>query len=275
MKKSLFIALALFSITANAQDKAGCENAEPKYMTRMPGFFIRSCETSEYNTYKYSFINTKDKREYKEVSGRLIIISYAKDPKEARLFSGVQIHTNYYNAVIKAKGESLALNKSFYKMKQSGKTVYFQIDNAVDTDDRGFEIIIVEVEEMKQDIEVNMSDGIDRDGKIALYGILFDVNRATIEPESEKALQTVIDYLNANPTVKIYVVGHTDNTGVFANNSKLSKDRALSVKNYLVTTGKINPARLGSDGVASLCPVSTNTTEEGKALNRRVEIVKQ
>ncbi len=160
-------------------------------------------------------------------------------------------------------------------MKQSGKTVYFQIDNAVDTDDRGFEIIIVEVEEMKQDIEVNISEGIDRDGKIALYGILFDVNKATIKPESEKALQTVIDYLNANPTVKIYVVGHTDNTGVFANNITLSKNRALAIKNYLVTTGKINPARLASDGVASLCPVSSNTSDEGKALNRRVEIVKQ
>jgi outer membrane protein OmpA-like peptidoglycan-associated protein len=128
---------------------------------------------------------------------------------------------------------------------------------------------------MKQDIEVSMSEGIDRDGKIALYGILFDVNKAVLKPESDAALQTVIDYLNENPAVKIYIVGHTDNTGVFANNIGLSKDRALAVKNYLVTKGKIDPSRLGFDGVASLCPVSTNTTEEGKALNRRVEIVKQ
>lgn len=275
MRFFIFITITIFSFTIQAQDKAGCENAEPKYMTRMPGFFIRNCQTSEYNSYKYSFINTKDKREYKEVSGRFIKISYAKDPKEARLFSGVQIHANYYNAVIKVKGESLALNKSFYKMKQNGSTVYFQIENAIDPDDRGFEVIIVEVADMKQDVEINMSEGIDRDGKIALYGILFDINKATLKPESEKALQTVIDYLNTNSTVKIYVVGHTDNTGVFTNNIKLSKDRALSVKNYLVTTGKIDPARLGSEGVASLCPVSTNTTDEGKTLNRRVEIVKQ
>ena len=128
---------------------------------------------------------------------------------------------------------------------------------------------------MKQDIEINMSEGIDRDGKIALYGILFDVGKSVIKPESAPALQMVIDYLVANPAVKIYVVGHTDNTGLFASNITLSKARAKAVKDYLVTKGKIAATRLGSDGVGSLCPVATNGTEEGKALNRRVEIVKQ
>ena len=136
-------------------------------------------------------------------------------------------------------------------------------------------MIIVEVEEMKQDIEVNMSEGISRDGKIALYGITFDVNKAVIKPESEKALQIVIDYLNANASEKIIVVGHTDNTGIFVKNITLSKERAKAVKDYLIAKGKINAARLLSDGVGALCPVATNTNEEGKALNRRVEIVKQ
>ena len=71
------------------------------------------------------------------------------------------------------------------------------------------------------------------------------------------------------------MVGHTDNTGLFASNMTLSKARAKAVKDYLVNKGKIAATRLGSDGVGSLCPVATNGTEEGKALNRRVEIVKQ
>ena len=113
-----------------------------------------------------------------------------------------------------------------------------------------------------------MSEGIDRDGKIALYGILFDVGKSVIKPESAPALQIVIDYLIANPGVRIYVVGHTDNTGLFASNITLSKARAKAVKEYPVTKGKIAATRLGSEGVGSLCPVATNTTEEGKALNR-------
>jgi outer membrane protein OmpA-like peptidoglycan-associated protein len=275
MNRLFVLFLVSISLAATAQDKPGCDTIEPKYMTRMPGFFLRSCELSEYKPYKFSYIELNDKRIYKEVAGRFYHLSYSKIKSEPRKFSGDQIRLNYHNAVVKAKGSSLAIRKDFFKMAQDGKTVWFKIDNAEDDDDLGFDLFIVETEEMKQDIEVNMSEGIDRDGKIALYGILFDVGKSVIKPESAPALQTVIDYLVANPTIKIFVVGHTDNTGVFASNISLSKARANAVKDYLVTKGKINAARLGSDGVSSLCPVATNNTEEGKALNRRVEIVKQ
>jgi outer membrane protein OmpA-like peptidoglycan-associated protein len=74
--------------------------------------------------------------------------------------------------------------------------------------------------------------------------------------------------------VKIIVVGHTDNTGTYANNMTLSKARAESIKNYLINIGKITSSRLISEGVGQVCPVSSNSTEEGRKLNRRVEIVK-
>jgi outer membrane protein OmpA-like peptidoglycan-associated protein len=120
-----------------------------------------------------------------------------------------------------------------------------------------------------------MQESIDRDGKIALYGILFDTDKSDIKPESKVALNEIKDYLNENPTIKIFIVGHTDNTGIFSNNTTLSKARATSIKNYLVSIGKIQAVRLSTDGVASLCPISTNDTEQGRKLNRRVEIVKQ
>lgn len=275
MKRLALLILVSISLLSSAQDKRGCDTIEPKYMTRMPGFLLENCDLSEFSTYKFSYIDLKDKRIYQEVAGRFYHLRYSKIKGESRKFSGEQIRFNYHNAVVKAKGSSLSLRKDFFKMNQNGKTVWFKIDNAEDADDQGFDLFIVETEEMKQDIEVNMSEGIDRDGKIALYGILFDVGKSVIKPESAPALQMVIDYLIANPGIKIYVVGHTDNTGLFASNITLSKARAKAVKDYLVTKGKIAATRLGSDGVGSLCPVATNATEEGKALNRRVEIVKQ
>ncbi|HRG23441.1 MAG TPA: OmpA family protein [Chitinophagaceae bacterium] len=275
MKRLALLILVSISLLSSAQDKRGCDTIEPKYMTRMPGFLLENCDLSEFSTYKFSYIDLKDKRIYKEVAGRFYHLRYSKIKGESRKFSGEQIRFNYHNAVVKAKGSSLSLRKDFFKMNQNGRTVWFKIDNAEDADDQGFDLFIVETEEMKQDIEVNMSEGIDRDGKIALYGILFDVGKSVIKPESAPALQMVIDYLIANPGIKIYVVGHTDNTGLFASNITLSKARAKAVKDYLVTKGKIAATRLGSDGVGSLCPVATNATEEGKALNRRVEIVKQ
>lgn len=275
MKKIFFLLLILCSIQLIAQDKKGCDTVEPKYMTRMPGFKLDNCNLSEYSTYKFSYLDQKNNRIYKEVAGRFYHLRYAKIKEEPRKFSGEQIRFNYHNAVLKAKGSSLSTRKDFFKMNQNGKTVWFKIDNAEDSDDQGFDLFIVETEDMKQDVEVSMSEGIDRDGKIALYGILFDVGKSVIKPESAPALQIVIEYLTDNPTVKIHVVGHTDNTGLFASNITLSKARAKAVKDYLMTKGKIAANRLGSDGVGSLCPVATNDTEEGKALNRRVEIVKQ
>lgn len=275
MKQILFLVLSLFSVTANAQDAKRCEGSEPVYMNRMPGFYISDCKNSEYNDVEFVYW-VKGKANKISKGGKYYHIYYFKNEGETRKFSSAQINQNYNNAILKVKGKVLDEKKTIFSASINGKEVYIQVNTAENsTDTRSYNIEVVEVEPMQQDVIVDMKEGIEKDGKVALYGILFDVNKAVIKPESETALQTVIDYLNANPGVKIYIVGHTDNTGVFANNSKLSKDRALAVKNYLVTKGKIDPARLGSEGVASLCPVSTNSTEEGKALNRRVEIVKQ
>lgn len=275
MKKILQLFALLFSIASYGQDKKGCDTVEPNYVSRMPGFIIAHCKYSEFDEYNFAYMNKSDQYTKKSASGILREIRYDKDPKESRKFSGLQIRTNYENAFLKAKGESLSIRKNFFRLKHEGKIIYMKIDDAEDSDDRGFSVVIIEEADMKQDVVASISEGIDRDGKIALYGILFDVNKTTIKPESEVALKEVIDYLNANPAVKIVVVGHTDNTGIFANNITLSKGRALSVKDYLVKVGKINPARLLSDGVGALCPVSTNETDDGRKLNRRVEIVKQ
>lgn len=275
MKKLVYFLSLISVLSVSAQDKKGCDTVEPKYVTRMPGFIIENCEYSEFNTYTFAYQNVSDAYTKKEASGVFRKIKYKKDPKEIRKISGVQIRANYENAIVKAKGESLSKRKNFFRLKHEGREIFMKIDDAEDTDDKGYTVVIVETALMKQEVIADINEGLERDGKIALYGILFDINKTSIKPESELALKEVIDYLNAHPDVKIIVVGHTDNTGVFANNITLSKGRAQSVKDYLIKIGKINAARLLSDGVGSLCPVSTNGTDEGRALNRRVEIVKQ
>jgi len=275
MKKLIFFLLAAVSLSVYAQDKPGCAEIEPKYMTRMPGFDLTNCDQSEFETHKFHYSNLQDKYTTEEHSGRYYRLSYSKRADETRKISGTQIRNNYHNAVVKAKGESLSVRQSFFKMKQNNKTVYFTVDNADDTDDRGFDIFIIEVEEMKQDIVVNMSESIDRDGKVALYGILFDVGKTNIKPESAEALKTITDYLTANQAVKVIVVGHTDNTGNYESNIALSKSRAESVKSWLVTNGKIDAARLRTEGAGMFCPVASNDAEDGRKQNRRVEIVKQ
>jgi OmpA-OmpF porin, OOP family len=276
MKKSLLIMLVLLAALANAQqDAKRCEGSEPEYMNRMPGFYISDCKNSEYNDVEFVYW-VKGKAQKISKGGKYYHIYYFRNSGETRKFSAAQINQNYFNAVLKIKGKALDEKKTMYSASMNGKEVYIQINTAANsTDERSYNIEVLEVESMQQDVVLNLEESIEKEGKVALYGILFDVGKSVIKPESAEALTQIIDYLTANPTVKIYVVGHTDNTGLFAGNIALSKARAKAVKDYLITKGKIAATRLGSDGVGSLCPVATNSTEEGKALNRRVEIVKQ
>ncbi len=136
---------------------------------------------------------------------------------------------------------------------------------------------IIEVRPMKQNMVLvkadEMSKAITLHGKVALYGIFFDTDQATIKPESKGTLEQIAKLLKQETQLSLHVVGHTDNTGGFEHNLDLSKRRASSVKTALTGEYGIEPNRLTPNGVASLAPVATNATEEGRAKNRRVELV--
>ncbi|NOU47334.1 MAG: OmpA family protein [Bacteroidales bacterium] len=273
--KNLFLFIFLsVNLAAFSQDTPRCEGSEPTYISRMPGFYISDCRNSDYNDVEFVYwVDGIAKKINK--GGKYYRIYYFKNEGETRKFSGAQINQNYNNAILKIKGKVLDTKKTTYFASINGKDVYIQVNTAENSTNTGsYNIEVVEVESMQQDVVVDMEEGIERDGKIALYGILFDVGKSEIKPESTEALKQVIDYLNANPKVNIIVVGHTDNTGTYVGNITLSKARAESIRNYLVTTGKINVSRLMTEGAGQFCPVTTNATEEGRKLNRRVEIVK-
>ncbi len=274
MKQQLFILLTMVTSFCYAQDVERCKDIEPTYLQRLPGFYIGDCRFSEYKEYEFIFYVNGEATKLNK-SGIYREIWYRKNPDDTRHYSSDQILLNYNNAILKNKGKVLDNSKTTMTASINGKEVVLQIPSSNSSNALSYQIFMVEVASMNQEIELNLGEAIDSDGKATLYGILFDTGKSDIKPESAESLKNIIEYLNANPTVKIIVVGHTDYVGTFANNITLSKARAESIKNYLIATGKISSSRLMSDGVGPLCPVSTNATEEGKKLNRRVEIVKQ
>lgn len=112
------------------------------------------------------------------------------------------------------------------------------------------------------------------EGKLISYGIYFDVNSDKIKPESKGAVADIAKVLNENPTVRIKIDGHTDSDGDDAKNMDLSKRRAASVKNMLVSDFSIAADRIETGGYGETKPVAGNSTSEGKAKNRRVEFIK-
>jgi outer membrane protein OmpA-like peptidoglycan-associated protein len=113
------------------------------------------------------------------------------------------------------------------------------------------------------------------EGKLVTYGIYFDVNKDVVKPESYGTLKDIATILNEVPDVKVKIVGHTDSDGQDAANLDLSKRRAASVKAELAKSFGVNADRLVTDGMGETQPVAPNDTPVNKALNRRVEFIKQ
>ena len=126
---------------------------------------------------------------------------------------------------------------------------------------------------MKQDIAAGeMLESLNKNGSVALY-INFETGMADIKPASQNIVAQIAEMLKANPGLKVSIEGHTDNTGTAAGNKTLSDARAKAVMKAVVSGG-IEAGRLSAKGWGQEKPVADNNTEDGKARNRRVEIVK-
>ena len=118
-----------------------------------------------------------------------------------------------------------------------------------------------------------MAKGLGDKGHIALYGIYFDTDKATMKPESRPTLEQIAQLLAGQPQLNVFIVGHTDSQGSYDYNLDLSRRRAEAVAAELARSYRIAPARLRAAGVGLLAPVGSNATDAGRALNRRVELV--
>lgn len=282
MKKHTILILLLFSfffLQAQNEDAPGSKDYE--LLGRMPNYNIRKYWDYEFDAHLFYTSN-----ELKQsIEGRKIVIRYEHQDANNRNVkkpSYLQILRNYSNAIYKAGGKILHEHKNadfgnyFFKTPE-GKEVWVEVKSAPNLG-RRYLLTVIEREPMKQDIVIKadlIKEKIDLEGKIAIYGIYFDVGLSQIKPESEESLEQIAQFLKENPEINCWVVGHTDSDGSFEINSALSLTRAQAVAAYLQNNHSISPDRLFAEGVGPLAPISSNDTEEGKKLNRRVELVKK
>jgi len=151
------------------------------------------------------------------------------------------------------------------------------LENVVQKDRAIAQLVVIAPEHMEEKMTfVNadeMSHSLADAGKVALYGIYFDTDKDGVRPDSRPTLQEIAKLMAANVQLKLHIVGHTDNQGKPDYNLDLSRRRAASVVRELTSKYGVAAARLDSFGCGLYAPVASNGSEEGRAKNRRVELV--
>jgi len=227
----------------------------------------------EFGKYDFWTENAKVKV---PVEGKFTFITYrVTDAKKQP--SGVAVVQNYENAILKAGGKILHKVPNWWVngvITKNGQEATVQVE-------KGNGLIwmrIIEKKAMEQYIVADaaaMGGDLKTSGHVAVYGIFFDTGKSDVKPESKAALDEIAKLLKQDPALKLKIVGHTDLVGTIESNMKLSQARGEAVVQALVSQYGIAPARLKGYGVGPLSPVATNDTDDGRAKNRRVELVKE
>ncbi|MFN8285311.1 MAG: OmpA family protein [Chitinophagales bacterium] len=272
MKKQLLWSFMFFMLAAPAfaqEDVEGCKD-HPSF-NRMPGFYITDCEKN-FDMTEVWMSGT----ESKNIEGNKTKIVYQFNTDNGgQAPSFYQVVKNFENAIAKYNGKRIYMGSQDATLfcRNGNKDVWILLDAPGSTAET-YTLQVIEVEAMKQDIAASdMLDALNKDGHIALY-INFETGKSDIKSESQKIIGQIVEMMKGNPALKVSIEGHTDNVGTAANNKTLSENRAKAVVEALVAKG-IERSRLSSKGWGQDKPVADNKTEEGRAQNRRVEIVKQ
>ena len=297
MKRILF-AVAICLVAAGPalaqEDAEGCKD-HPSF-TRFPGMYIYGCNSSQFDLRAFPTgpIKADQSTTPIEVEGPVEFVSYATK-EGVKLPSGLQLMRNFEAAAKKAGGTiegqypgwckgnydpermphmgngclSFGLTMKFVK---EGKEMWAFLQASAD--EVSYSLTISERQEMKQEVAVNeLFDQLSKNGFVALY-VNFDTGKATITPDSAQTLDAAAAALKQAGEIKVEVGGHTDNVGTPESNLRLSEDRAKAVMAALVERG-IPAARMTAKGYGQTTPVADNRSEEGRAKNRRVELVKK
>ena len=269
----ILMGILLYATPGMAQQKDDKNCKDHPLFTRMPDSWIHGCTQKDFNAYAFKIAQGKTE----QVEGRYWVVRYYPQATAVSKPSELQILRNFENAVKKLGGTVVYSEKSreTFKIVKDGKEFWVEVW-AEFTGKYG--LTIVERKAMDQDIVANaavFSNDIRNTGHAAVYGILFETGKSALKPESDLAITEVAKLLKGDAGLKVYVVGHTDNAGVLESNMKLSQDRAAAVVQALVAKHGIAAARLKPFGAGPYAPVASNDSEEGKAKNRRGELVKQ
>jgi outer membrane protein OmpA-like peptidoglycan-associated protein len=259
---------------------AEAEFKDSPYFSGMPNYKITDASDQEFSDYRFyngkNCITVEGKKHYRAYTLK----------ENAKQSSELQISRNYSNS-IKSMGGTIVFDGQCSgsdcaencggrmmvgKVIKGGSELWVEIVPFNDGNDYYLSLIVKEA--MKQDVTASdMFDALNRDGHIALY-INFDTGKATIRPESKPIIIQIVEMLKANAGLAVSVEGHTDNVGSPKSNQTLSDERAKTVAAAIVAQG-IDAKRLSALGHGQDKPVADNKTEEGRAKNRRVELVKK
>jgi outer membrane protein OmpA-like peptidoglycan-associated protein len=265
------ICLAVPAILCGQQDSEGCKDSA--LLTGPSGCHITSCSASQFDAAELALKTSGDNRT-KHVEGKLEKIFFDCQGKSA-----LQVRRNTEGAW-RSAGFTLDFTgydtPTHYVTAHKGGT-WVAVEASELTGDSQYVFTSIITEEMKQEMTSDAkawADEINKSGRAAVYGIEFDTGKATLRPESAKVLTEVAGLLNSQPDWKMKIEGHTDSTGTTAGNQALSQQRAAAVVAWLVKDG-IAASRLSAVGLGESKPIADNGTDDGRAHNRRVELVKQ
>jgi outer membrane protein OmpA-like peptidoglycan-associated protein len=264
-----YVLLLFTSIPAAAQEDTRGSADHPLFPNRMPGYIISNYQQQGFSSYKFRT------RPPMAVEGKYTRIHYyLKDTTKHP--GGLAIKRNYENAIKSVGGQVIHSdeNVSVMKATRDGVEVIAEVQASNTYAGRYYFMHIVERTPMKQIITADaMAAAIDKDGFIAL-DIHFTTGKAEILPESRPIIDEIVSMLKKRTALRVGIEGHTDNTGTAAGNKVLSEARAKAVTAAIIEGG-ISSDRLEPAGYGQEQPVGDNRTEEGRAKNRRVEIVKR
>ncbi|MDB5800802.1 MAG: OmpA family protein [Rhodocyclales bacterium] len=224
--------------------------------------------------------NGEPKRQSIEGDTTSILYFYNSGDKQP---SALQLIRNYQNAIKSIGGEVVYERlprdndggETTLKVTTGGKEVWVRVEPGIfSAPTQSYTLKIVEVAAMQQVVTANkLLDELNKNGFIALY-INFDTGKWDLKSDGQATVKEIVAMLKSAPTLRIAIEGHTDNVGQAAANKTLSENRAKSVMNAIVAAG-IDAKRLSAAGFGQERPVADNRGEEGRAKNRRVELVKK
>jgi outer membrane protein OmpA-like peptidoglycan-associated protein len=239
-----------------------------RLLGHMPGFVAQTPTKKNFDEHSFP---TEDGSV--AIRGALYSVEYeppAKAPEH--VVTDREIIANYRAALNDLHAQILRdspdTNNITARLDDQGKTIWIFVDpnRVVAVEEKPFKLTV------QPPTADAMKDKLDKDGHIALY-VNFDFDKATLKPDAQPIIAQIVDLLKRNPDLKVSIDGHTDSIGGHDYNVKLSQDRAAAVVTAIAAAG-IDAGRLTSSGYGPDKPIAPNDTDDGRAKNRRVELVK-
>lgn len=274
------IATTFYAISFAQTDAEDCKD-HPLF-NRMSNYVIDNC-SQNFDAIELPVSDEKTQH----VEGTITKIRYVfNEDSKQKMPSFLQISRNYENAFASNGGKKIfygmnpptetAIN-SVIKGNVNGKNVWVALGEVYEPETQGeiggYSLWVIEEEAMKQEINANdIYESLNTSGKATLY-INFETGKSDINAEAEKVVSEIATMMKNNPSLKISIEGHTDNAGNAASNKTLSEKRANAIMNAIVAKG-ISKERLTAKGWGQEKPIADNSTEDGRAKNRRVELIK-